>query len=104
MKKLITRNIRPYVRRLALGITALIAVTVLVQPAAAQSTDPDNPTPMTADTVKARWPKGNRISHYYSFVGGPGVVKVSFNATPEGNVDAVGGQLTDADGHASIPF
>ena len=68
----------------------------------AQSTDIDNPTPMSVDAVQGRWSKDKLGSHYYSFTGGPGTVKILFDFTSEG-AQLVAGQLSDADGRAFIP-
>jgi hypothetical protein len=86
-----------------LGVLTVVFVA-LTATARAQSTDPLNPTVMTSDTVKGRWPSGKRISYYYSFVAGPGLVKVSFNCKPDNVIDGVGGQLLDADGRPFVPL
>lgn len=92
-------NRRQFIIRFTLAIAVLIGITAFARPVAAQSTDPFNPTPMTADTVKGRWPIGKLISHYYSFVAGPGVVKVMFNCVDDSGSQIVGQEVTDADGH-----
>jgi hypothetical protein len=55
MNSLITQNIRIYVGRLTLGAAVLIVLTALARPVAAQSSDPDHPTPMTMSEVKGRY-------------------------------------------------
>ena len=92
-------NLRQFIIRFTLAIAVLIGITTLARPAAAQSTDPFNPTPMTTDTVKGRWSAGKLISHYYSIVAGPGVVKVMFNCVDDSGSQIVGQQVSDADGH-----
>ncbi len=92
-------NLRQFIIRFTLAIAVLIGITTLARPAAAQSTDPFNPTPMTTDTVKGRWSAGKLVSHYYSFVAGPGVVKVMFNCVDDSGSQIVGQQVSDADGH-----
>jgi hypothetical protein len=96
MTLIMTENRR---RCVALSLAALLALTSLASLAAAQSTDPFNPTPMTADTVKGRWPADKLISHYYSIVAGPGVVKVMFNCVDDSGSQIVGQEVTDADNH-----
>ncbi len=76
-----------------------IILIALVGTATAQSTDPDNPTPMTTDVIKGRWPADKLVSHYYSFVAGPGVVNLSINCVTDSGSTIVGAQLTDAAGH-----
>jgi hypothetical protein len=68
------------------GLRPLIMLTAmlitLIAPAGsalAQSTDPDNAIPMTTDTVRGRFPAGKEATHYYTFVGGPGEIKVFFD-------------------------
>lgn len=58
------------------AIILALAMTVVVGLAAAQSGDPDKPTPMTTGEAKGRWAKDKDISHFYSFTAGPGEVKV----------------------------
>lgn len=84
------------------AVVLLVVFTFLAASAAAQSTDPFSPAPMTSDTVKGRWTSGSP-SYYYSFVAGPGVIKVSFNAKPNGPIDTVGGELRSAEGQLLIP-
>lgn len=93
-----------FLKYLELLVALPIILIALASTSIAQSTDPFSPTPMTTDTIKGRWPSGKRISHYYSFVAGPGTVKVAFNCKPDGTIDGVGGQLLDADGHAFVPI
>lgn len=85
--------------RSILRIAILIGLTVLAQPIAGQSTDPFTPTPMPGDTVKGRWPLGKQISHYYSIMAGPGVVKVMFNCVDDSGSTIVGQEVSDADSH-----
>lgn len=84
-----------------LNLLTLLSIILMVfaNMATAQSTDPFTPTPMTTETVKGRWIKDKLISHYYSFMAGPGVIKVSFNSVADSGSTIVGGDLTDADGH-----
>lgn len=82
----------------------LMILIIPVVPVAAQSDDLDNPTPMTADSVKGRWPKDKLVSHYYSFVGGPGEIKIYFDFATDESAQNVAGQLLDADGRAFIPL
>jgi hypothetical protein len=82
----------------------LLAIVPLILGAAiasarAQSTDPDNPIPMTSDVMKGRWPADKLVSHYYSFIGGPGVVSLSINCISDSSSTIVGAQLSDAAGH-----
>ncbi len=83
-------------------VLTIIVLTAFAISATAQSTDPLSPTPMTTDTIKSRWGSGKRISHYYSFTGGPGIVKVQLNIKPD-DVDSAYGALMDGDGHYLIP-
>ncbi len=69
----------------------------------AQSTSVDNPTPMTTDLVQGRWGKDKLVSQTYSFVGGPGVIRILFDFTSQGGEQLVGGQLSDTDGRVLIP-
>jgi hypothetical protein len=85
--------------RFTLGIAILIGLTLPVHPIAGQSTDPFTPTPMPGDSVKGRWPLGKQISHYYSIVAGPGVVKVMFNCVDDSGSTIVGQEVSDADNH-----
>ena len=101
ISKMKTEQFLTYINLLTVLTIIFFALTVS---ATAQSTDPFSPTPMTAETVKGRWSGGKRISYYYSFSAGPGVVKVLFNAKPDGHVDEVGGELLDADGHPLTPI
>jgi hypothetical protein len=92
---------RPFLGCLNLCTAILIILSAFVGSTAAQSSDPDNPTPMTASEVKGRWPGGNKaFSHFYSFVAGPGEVIVMFNFVSDYLSVNVGGQLMDAYGKA----
>jgi hypothetical protein len=95
-------RIERFLKYLNLLVTLPIILTIFAAIATAQSTDPFSPTPMNSEIVKGRWTPGKRISHYYSFEAGPGVIKVAANCKPDGTIDGVGIQLLDADGH-SIP-
>lgn len=95
-----TERILKYSNLLAVLTIVFVALTGI---ATAQSTDPFSPTPITSEVVKGRWTSGKRVSYYYSFTAGPGVVKVQFNCKPDGSVDSCGGQLLDADGHPLVP-
>ena len=44
----------------------------------AQSTDPDNPTPLTQNTFQGRFPGGDEtVVYYYAFTAGPGILKIT---------------------------
>lgn len=100
INKLKNERICNYVNSFAILIIFFIVLAVSEK---AQSTDPFSPTPITTEVVNGRWTSGKRVAYYYSFTGGPGVVKVQFNCKPDGNVDSCGGQLSDADGHPLVP-
>ncbi len=99
MKNQMPRCHQQFAIRFAVGMALLSAITALARPILAQSTDPFNPTPMTSETVKGRWLAGKQISHYYSFVAGPGVVKVMFNCVDDSGSQIVGQEVSDVDGH-----
>jgi hypothetical protein len=80
----------------------LIILIAIVGPAAAQSTDPDNPVPMTTNVIKGRLFGDKPIAHYYSFIGGPGEIKILFDFVSDDSAQLVAGRLTDADGRTFI--
>jgi hypothetical protein len=80
------------------GLAVALMALVFADPAAAQSTDPDNPVMLTTNSVKGRLTGNKPTAHYYGFVGGPGQVRVVFDFTPEGGSQGVAGQFLDAYG------
>lgn len=92
---------RAFSRCFNLLATISFILIAFVGSADAQSTDPDNPTPMTTNEVKGRWARGSKaFSHFYSFVAGPGEVQVMFYFVTDEMMMQAGGQLLDASGLA----
>jgi hypothetical protein len=95
-------NKQQFLRRLNLLTTVLIILMALASPATAQSTDPDDPVPMTTNVIKGRLSGDKPIAHYYSFVGGPGEIEILFDFVSDESAQLVAGRLTDADGRTFI--
>lgn len=86
-----------------LNCLILITIGVLVcatftGAAAAQSTDLDHPTPMTANEVTGRWPNDKATSYFFGFEGGPGQIVVMFDFVLDHDIQNVAGELTDSYG------
>jgi hypothetical protein len=84
-----------HARRAPGAWAVLVSLIALTGTVAAQSTDPDHPTPMAANEVTGRWPEGKATSFYYSFVAGPGRVMVMFDFVVDHDLLNVSGELTD---------
>lgn len=80
------------------GVILALSITVFAGAAAAQSSDPDKPTVMTASEVKGRWPAGAGVSYYFGFEAEPGEVIVMFDFKVDDVVQNVSAQVTDAYG------
>ena len=94
-------NPRLFLPNLNLFAAISIILIAFAGSAVAQSSDPDHPTPMTTNEVKGRWARGSKaFSHFYSFVAGPGEVRVSFFFVADDMLLMTGGQLIDANGVA----
>lgn len=75
-----------------------IILIALAGTALAQSTDLDNPTPMTTNETKGRWQTGKAISFFYSFTAGPGEIMVMFDFKPDSSLLNVSAEVTDVYG------
>src|SRR5437016_5565939 len=86
------------VRALALYIMSTAAIVIALSASvAAQSTDRDNPTKLTTEAVAGRLTK-NGEAHYYTFIGGPGEVKLLLDIAADEFSALIYAQLADADG------
>lgn len=66
---------------LALGIASALLVAQSQVFAAGQSTDRDNPTPLTSSVLPGTLDNGTNNEYFYSFPAGPGEVKVTLDVT-----------------------
>jgi hypothetical protein len=65
-----------------LGILFPLLATLAI-PALAQSSDPDNPTPLSANAIEGKVGGAKQSVRYYRFTAGPGDVKVSVDASTD---------------------
>ena len=96
--EIITQPVLPRVMRITAVV--ILTLTVLIGSAAAQSFERDKPTKLTINEVKGVW-SGNdeNIEHYYSFVAGPGEIKILLDyAKDSGDFCFLNAQLSDTDG------
>ena len=85
--------------RAALLSSVFLGALVFANSAFGQS-DPDHPVQMTTSEISGKWKRAEAFSHFYSFVAGPGEVKVSFYFVSSQNSINVGGQLFGENGRA----
>jgi hypothetical protein len=74
----------------------LLALLLLAVPAAAQSTDRDNPTMLTSNEIKDEG-VGKSIEYYYGFTAGPGEVTITVDLKAKSYSTAVRFELLDAE-------
>jgi hypothetical protein len=74
----------------------LLALLFLSIPAAAQSTDRDNPTQLTSNEIKDEG-VGKTVEYYYGFTAGPGEVTVTVDLKAKAYSTAVRFELLDAE-------
>jgi hypothetical protein len=77
-------------------LATMLTLTALAGSAAPQSTDRDNPTRLTANEASGRF--SGIAEHYYSFVAGPGEVKVLLDGKADEHSTTIYAELSDADG------
>ena len=80
------------------AVILALSINIFTSSAAAQSSDPDKPTVMTASEIKGRWPAGAGVSYYFGFEAGPGEVIVMFDFKVDDVVQNVSAQVTDSYG------
>ena len=91
-----TRKIQ--LMRITLYILSVTASLMALETSGAcQATDLDNPTKLTVNAVAGRLARKGE-AHYYSFVGGPGEVKLLLDGAATGIAANIYGQLSDVDG------
>src|SRR5688500_14516300 len=76
---------------------ALLLLAASVVPSAAQSSDPDSPTPLTSNVIEGEG-DGEAAVYYYRFAAGPGEVKVTVDAKTDYYSTPLEIQLSDRDG------
>jgi hypothetical protein len=74
---------------LKMAVTSLLLL-ILASPALAQSTDRDNPVPLTTNEIRGEG-LGKTVEHYYSLQAVPGEIKVTLDATATKEAAASGG-------------
>ena len=79
-------------------LAAGIITCSIANHAAAQSTDLDRPTPLTASEASGGWPGNKATSYFYSFEAGPGQVMLMLDFAADHDIQNVSGELTDSYG------
>lgn len=74
----------------------LLALLLVAIPAAAQSTDRDNPTMLTSNEIKDEG-VGKSVEYYYGFTAGPGEVTITVDLKARSYSTAVRFELLDAE-------
>ena len=77
-------------------ILCLMALAVLSASATAQSTDRDNPTPLTTNEIRGH-AIGKKVEYYYTFLAGPGEVILIVDSGAKGSFSQLDAQLFDFD-------
>ncbi len=86
-----------HLRWQASALITLLSLFASAGPAAAQSEERDHPTPMTSNKIKGDG-VGKKIEYFYSFVGGPGAIKITFDIRAREGATVVDLELFDAGG------
>jgi hypothetical protein len=87
-------------RSLPLAIAVALVFPFTVQ---AQSTNPDTPTALKGSTVLAHFKKdAAQTPRYFTFIAGPGVVKLRLTLLPNSDGEAGYATLSDTDGNQLV--
>jgi hypothetical protein len=78
------------------GICCFIAVISLALGASAQSTDRDNPTPLTSNDIRGN-AIGKKVEYYYTLLAGPGEVILTVDSGAKGSFSQLEAELFDLD-------
>jgi hypothetical protein len=89
----ITRSLRSSLLSLFLS---LLILTVYSGAGIAQSTDRDNPTPLTTNEIRGSG-TGKKVEYYYTFLAGPGEVVLTVDSGAKGSFSLVEVELFDYD-------
>ena len=79
----------------------LVALLLLAVPAAAQSTDRDNPTVLTSNEIKDEGP-GKAVEYYYAITAGPGDVTITVDLKAKSYSTAARFELLDAESNQLV--
>jgi hypothetical protein len=95
MKTLCSQNTNKR-RFLGIMLFGLLALLVIAENAQAQSTDRDNPTPLTANEFKGH-AIGKKVEYYFTFLAGPGEIVITIDGGAKGSFSEYRAELFNLD-------
>ncbi len=90
----------------AFAIATILSLATSMNPIYAQSTDRDNPTPLTENDVTGIVDKDNQSEYFYSFIVKPGEVAVTLDVAPDkkNTLNYITVDLFDLDANKLLSF